>query len=68
MLTDAVYKGAWQTLEVLPLAVWAAGTGVLLWGRRPSAASVTSYLPWTPPSTESTACWLDELKSTLALS
>jgi hypothetical protein len=34
MLTDAVYKGAWQTLEVLPLAVWAAGTGVLLWGRR----------------------------------
>jgi hypothetical protein len=29
-----VYKGAWQTLEVLPLAVWAAGTGVLLWGRR----------------------------------
>jgi hypothetical protein len=34
VLTDAVYKGAWQTLEVLPLAVWAAGTGVLLWGRR----------------------------------
>lgn len=31
VLTNAVYKGAWQTLEVLPLAVWAAGTGVLLW-------------------------------------
>jgi hypothetical protein len=34
VLTDAVYTGAWQTLEVLPLAVWAAGTGVLLWDRR----------------------------------
>jgi len=34
VLTNAVYKGAWQTLEVLPLAVWAAGTGVLLWDRR----------------------------------
>jgi hypothetical protein len=31
VLTNAVYKGAWQTLEVLPLAAWAAGTGVLLW-------------------------------------
>jgi hypothetical protein len=34
VLTNAVYKGAWQTLEVLPLAVWAAGTGVLLWSKR----------------------------------
>jgi hypothetical protein len=34
VLTDAVYKGAWQTLEVLPLAVWAAKTGVLLWSKR----------------------------------
>lgn len=34
VLTDAVYKGAWQTLEVLPLAVLTGGTGVLLWGRR----------------------------------
>ena len=34
VLTNAVYKGAWQTLEVLPLAVWAAGTGMLLWSKR----------------------------------
>jgi hypothetical protein len=34
VLTNAVYKGAWQTLEMLPLAVWAAGTGVLLWSKR----------------------------------
>jgi hypothetical protein len=34
VLTNAVYKGAWQTLEVLPLAAWAAGTGVLLWSKR----------------------------------
>ena len=34
VLTNAVYKGAWQTLEVLPLAVWAAGTGVLVWSKR----------------------------------
>jgi uncharacterized protein GlcG (DUF336 family) len=33
-VVDAVYKGVWQTLEVLPLAVWAAGTGVLLWCKR----------------------------------
>ena len=33
-VVDAVYKGVWQTLEVLPLAVWAAGTGVLLWSKR----------------------------------
>jgi hypothetical protein len=34
VLTNAVDKGAWQTLEVLPLAVWAAGTGVLVWSKR----------------------------------
>jgi hypothetical protein len=29
-LVDAIYKGAWQTLEVTPLATWFIGTGVLL--------------------------------------
>jgi hypothetical protein len=33
-LVDAVYKGAWQTLEVIPLATWFIGTGVLLGARR----------------------------------
>jgi hypothetical protein len=33
-LVDAIYKGAWQTLEVIPLAVWFIGTGVLLGARR----------------------------------
>jgi hypothetical protein len=33
-LVDAVYKGAWQTLEVIPLAVWFIGTGVLLSARQ----------------------------------
>ena len=28
VLTNAVYKGAWQTLEVLPLAVWASAAAV----------------------------------------
>jgi hypothetical protein len=40
VLTDTVYKGAWQTLEVLPLAVWTGGTGVLLWGRRRLLGSI----------------------------
>ena len=29
-LVDAVYKGAWQTLEVIPLGAWAIGTGSIL--------------------------------------
>jgi Domain of unknown function (DUF4386) len=33
-LVDAVYKGAWQTLQVIPLATWFIGTGVLLGTRR----------------------------------
>lgn len=33
-LVDAIYKGAWQTLEVIPLAVWFMGTGILLSARR----------------------------------
>jgi Helix-turn-helix domain len=47
VLTDAVYKGAWQTLEVLPLAVWASGTGVLLWGRRRLLSGLfAAYMVW----------------------
>lgn len=29
-LVNTIYKGIWQTLELIPLAVWAVGTGVLV--------------------------------------
>lgn len=33
-LTDVIYRGLWQTLELIPLAVWSIGTGLLLRARR----------------------------------
>lgn len=32
-LVNSVYKGIWQTLELIPVAVWAIGTGVLVRAR-----------------------------------
>ncbi|MGQ0848211.1 MAG: DUF4386 family protein [Actinomycetota bacterium] len=39
-LVDAIYKGAWQTLQVIPGGVWLIGTGVLLGGRRPVLGAI----------------------------
>lgn len=39
-LVDSVYKGAWQTLQVIPLAVWLIGTGVFLGRRRRSLGAI----------------------------
>jgi hypothetical protein len=30
-VSEAVYHGVWATLEVIPLGLWAIGTGALLW-------------------------------------
>ena len=29
-LTDVIYRGLWETLELIPMGVWAIGTGLLL--------------------------------------
>jgi hypothetical protein len=36
----AVYYGAWQTLEIIPLGFWAGGSGLLIWRFRPRMGAV----------------------------
>lgn len=40
LVSVAVYYGAWQTLELIPLGFWAGGTGLLIWRSRPRVGAV----------------------------
>ena len=38
-LVTTIYRGIWQTLELIPVAVWAIGTGLLVWERHRALAT-----------------------------
>jgi hypothetical protein len=40
LVSVAVYYGAWQTLELIPLGLWAGGTGLLFWRSHPRVGAV----------------------------
>lgn len=55
LVSVAVYYGAWQTLELIPLGFWAGGTGLLIWRSRPRVGTVGAAV--------AIACWVSSILS-----